>query len=77
MVPSYLPRSLVHLVLLGNNIERIPGRCDWLKDYLANKCYLLKVSGLTQNLPIQCFIFLNNNNFKWIRLMIDLRFLEN
>ncbi|XP_013770478.1 extracellular matrix protein 2 [Pundamilia nyererei] len=25
MVPSYLPRSLVHLVLLGNNIERIPG----------------------------------------------------
>ena len=26
LVPSYLPRSLVHLVLVGNNIERIPGR---------------------------------------------------
>ncbi|XP_028431425.1 extracellular matrix protein 2 isoform X3 [Perca flavescens] len=25
LVPSYLPRSLVHLVLVGNNIERIPG----------------------------------------------------
>ncbi|XP_068170909.1 extracellular matrix protein 2 isoform X2 [Antennarius striatus] len=25
LVPSYLPRSLVHLVLVGNRIERIPG----------------------------------------------------
>nr|XP_033938169.1 extracellular matrix protein 2 [Pseudochaenichthys georgianus] len=25
LVPSYLPRCLVHLVLLGNKIERIPG----------------------------------------------------
>ncbi|XP_068578427.1 extracellular matrix protein 2 isoform X4 [Cebidichthys violaceus] len=25
LVPSYLPKSLVHLVLVGNNIERIPG----------------------------------------------------
>ncbi|XP_061582578.1 extracellular matrix protein 2 isoform X2 [Cololabis saira] len=25
LVPSFLPRSLVHLVLVGNNIERIPG----------------------------------------------------
>ncbi|XP_036007664.1 extracellular matrix protein 2 [Fundulus heteroclitus] len=25
LVPSYLPKSLVHLVLAGNNIERIPG----------------------------------------------------
>ncbi|XP_028301986.1 extracellular matrix protein 2 isoform X2 [Gouania willdenowi] len=25
LVPSYLPRSLVHLVLVGNHIERIPG----------------------------------------------------
>uniref|UniRef100_A0AAQ4PXT9 Extracellular matrix protein 2, female organ and adipocyte specific n=1 Tax=Gasterosteus aculeatus aculeatus TaxID=481459 RepID=A0AAQ4PXT9_GASAC len=25
LVPSYLPRSLVHLVLVGNKIERIPG----------------------------------------------------
>lgn len=25
LVPSYLPRSLVHLVLVGNQIERIPG----------------------------------------------------
>ncbi|KAK5871982.1 hypothetical protein PBY51_012719 [Eleginops maclovinus] len=25
LVPSYLPKSLVHLVLLGNKIERIPG----------------------------------------------------
>nr|XP_019952200.1 PREDICTED: extracellular matrix protein 2 isoform X2 [Paralichthys olivaceus] len=25
LVPSYLPRSLIHLVLVGNNIERIPG----------------------------------------------------
>uniref|UniRef100_UPI0037E8A051 extracellular matrix protein 2 n=1 Tax=Semicossyphus pulcher TaxID=241346 RepID=UPI0037E8A051 len=25
LVPSYLPRSLVHLVLVGNNIERVPG----------------------------------------------------
>ncbi|KAM4587618.1 extracellular matrix protein 2 isoform 2-T4 [Odontesthes bonariensis] len=25
LVPSYLPKSLVHLVLMGNNIERIPG----------------------------------------------------
>ncbi|XP_075881256.1 extracellular matrix protein 2 isoform X2 [Nelusetta ayraudi] len=25
LVPSYLPLSLVHLVLVGNNIERIPG----------------------------------------------------
>lgn len=24
-VPSYLPKSLLHLVLLGNQIERIPG----------------------------------------------------
>ncbi|NXE15117.1 ECM2 protein, partial [Lophotis ruficrista] len=24
-VPSYLPRSLVHLILIGNQIERIPG----------------------------------------------------
>ncbi|XP_010123206.1 PREDICTED: extracellular matrix protein 2-like, partial [Chlamydotis macqueenii] len=24
-VPSYLPRSLVHLILVGNQIERIPG----------------------------------------------------
>lgn len=30
LVPSYLPRSLVHLVLVGNNIERIPGRWDVL-----------------------------------------------
>lgn len=26
LVPSYLPRSLVHLVLVGNHIERIPGK---------------------------------------------------
>lgn len=26
LVPSFLPKSLVHLVLVGNNIERIPGR---------------------------------------------------
>ncbi|KAM4613150.1 extracellular matrix protein 2 isoform 3-T5 [Polymixia lowei] len=25
LVPSYLPRSLVHLVLVGNHIERVPG----------------------------------------------------
>uniref|UniRef100_A0A4W5KYH2 Uncharacterized protein n=1 Tax=Hucho hucho TaxID=62062 RepID=A0A4W5KYH2_9TELE len=25
LVPSYLPRALVHLVLVGNQIERIPG----------------------------------------------------
>ncbi|KAI3369759.1 hypothetical protein L3Q82_024586 [Scortum barcoo] len=25
LVPSYLPRSLIHLVLVGNKIERIPG----------------------------------------------------
>ncbi|XP_047202522.1 extracellular matrix protein 2 isoform X4 [Girardinichthys multiradiatus] len=25
LVPSYLPKSLIHLVLVGNNIERIPG----------------------------------------------------
>ncbi|XP_054640303.1 extracellular matrix protein 2 isoform X2 [Dunckerocampus dactyliophorus] len=25
LVPSYLPKSLVHLVLVGNDIERIPG----------------------------------------------------
>ncbi|XP_008407103.1 extracellular matrix protein 2 [Poecilia reticulata] len=25
LVPSYLPKSLVHLVLVGNNVERIPG----------------------------------------------------
>ncbi|KAM6927738.1 extracellular matrix protein 2 [Xenentodon cancila] len=25
LVPSFLPKSLVHLVLVGNNIERIPG----------------------------------------------------
>ncbi|KAM6979577.1 extracellular matrix protein 2 [Aplochiton taeniatus] len=25
LVPSYLPRSLVHLVLVGNQIERVPG----------------------------------------------------
>ena len=24
-VPSYLPKSLLHLVLIGNQIERIPG----------------------------------------------------
>lgn len=26
LVPSYLPRSLVNLLLVGNHIERIPGR---------------------------------------------------
>lgn len=26
LVPSYLPRALVNLLLVGNNIERIPGR---------------------------------------------------
>lgn len=26
LVPSYLPRSLVHLLLVGNSIERIPGK---------------------------------------------------
>lgn len=31
LVPSYLPKSLIHIVLVGNNIERIPGRCKvWL-----------------------------------------------
>ncbi|KAM9409172.1 extracellular matrix protein 2 isoform 3-T3 [Pholidichthys leucotaenia] len=25
LVPSYLPKSLIHLVLVGNNIERVPG----------------------------------------------------
>uniref|UniRef100_A0A4W5KYG9 Uncharacterized protein n=1 Tax=Hucho hucho TaxID=62062 RepID=A0A4W5KYG9_9TELE len=44
LVPSYLPRALVHLVLVGNQIERIPGIYHpgpLLESFHSYKCYLL------------------------------------